>query len=741
MDPDSSLAPDISQWLEQNQPEDSHRQGFKAPPAYHSLEAIRDKLRPTELSTTKESDWLNHTVFIGETEALDDEEEVFNDEQANLYDHELGRRAALQDRTHHFEDSYKDSLLRYRSKRERRVRLVEDEVAHAAHSRQDIVGKAFRKQEQVLKYRLKQVHATVDVDLSARHDPEKLYAGDARVYKVEWLGRPQPLEVHIHVCNAVKDKLRAGTYAVRVSVRERIGGKELVYPKSMTQGFTQVTSPKSHSGSYSEKLLRFDESLVLLVPSKRERRPMMTLYFEVIAFMEDGSCAVVGTGVFPLLNNHFEQNSGKFRLPVLRGRIKSSLMKYSQAERLLEASIDEWLCNLYFELREQNPLLSGEIEFSAHLLSQDDIVDQETSVGLYPQTYEEIVAPNQFKEFKHAVVKHSVFAQPIERMIYILNELVSELGFKPYRSPGFWQLWLYFAAFVWASRYTHYLGEWLFLKGQEVPVTRFEPRLLTMDLYYPKEVALGVEVGCTILGTVFTLGIFIFLTISAYVSFKLLGRFPSLLYRAMAIFGVVVVLDFAITFIEALIKGLVDDDWSGDPFKCYFYFQRNEGSGMIGVMMTLFIYIGLIGVTSFFVYNYMLFVHMNGRLLDVYMRLNSEEEYFFLPHDSEVSSRYLEWVCFKARHYRSQTGLSRKVAVTNYSLTGMEGNQCTYIVIYTVTPDDLRSVYRQFVILPSGAIVELFSQTEEETTDVSSILGVSRSISFAMQSVLSPLAV
>mmetsp|Transcript_17229 Transcript_17229/g.30997 ORF Transcript_17229/g.30997 Transcript_17229/m.30997 type:complete len:738 (-) Transcript_17229:3038-5251(-) len=733
MESESSFADEFG-WPTDIKPEESSgEQQFKPTPDYLALEALREELCAEDLERTMETDWHSHTVFVGELDDDEDEDEFFSGEENDVIKDQFNRRDFLQAKAHDIEDKHKRELLKLLDKREKRVRLKEDEVAHEAHFRHDIVGKAFRKKEQVLKYRLKQKHAVVDVALSQlndfdlkgvdeKHKPKTLYAGDSRVYTVEWLGRPQPLEVHIHVCNAVKDKLRTGTYAVRVSVRERIGGKELIYPKSMTQGFVQVTSPKPHSGNYSEKLLRFDESVLLLVPSKRERRPMMVFYFEVIAFMDDGSCGVVGTGIFPLLNNHFEQNIGKFKVPIMRGKIHTSVMKFTQIERLLEASIDEWLCNLYFEISEQNPLLVGEIEYKAHLVPEIEKVDMEESQGLFPQNYEEIVTSNQFKEFKHAVVKHSVFAQPVERMIYILNELVSELGFKPLRSFSFWNIWLYFIAFVWASRYTHYLGEWLFLKGQDVPVTRFEPRLLTMDLYYPEEVSLGVEVGCTILGTGFTLGLFVFFSIAAFIAFKLLGRFPSMIYRGISIFGVVVIFDFAITFFESIIKGSVEGDWTGDPFKLYFFFQRNEGSGMIGIMMTIFIYIGLVGLSSFFVYNYMLFVHMNGRLLDVYMRLSSEESYFFLPHDAEVSARYLEWVCYKARTYRSQTGLSRKVAVTNYLLSGLGGNSCTYIVIYTVTPEELRSVFRQFVILPSGAIVEMFSQTEEEVADMSKIV-------------------
>ena len=59
-----------------------------------------------------------------------------------------------------------------------------------------------------------------------------LYGGDRRLYKVEWKGRPQPVEIYIHECREVKDKLQYGQYSIKICIKDRIGGQILFYNKA-----------------------------------------------------------------------------------------------------------------------------------------------------------------------------------------------------------------------------------------------------------------------------------------------------------------------------------------------------------------------------------------------------------------------------------------------------------------------------------------------------------------------------
>ena len=62
---------------------------------------------------------------------------------------------------------------------------------------------------------------------------------------------------------------------------------------------------------------------------------------------------------------------------------------------------------------------------------------------------------------------------------------------------------------IWCSRFTHYTGQWLFLKGEGVPVTNFESLYLFMDIDYPEDTKGSIELGVIAIGTIFSMGIFV----------------------------------------------------------------------------------------------------------------------------------------------------------------------------------------------------------------------------------------
>ena len=79
------------------------------------------------------------------------------------------------------------------------------------------------------------------------------------------------------------------------------------------------------------------------------------------------------------------------------------------------------------------------------------------------------------------------------------------------------------------------------------------------------------------------------------------------------------------------------------------YYLKKQGSGLVGIYLTIFLMAGMIVLNSFIFYNYMIFVHMNGRILDLYKRLSGSMKSFFIPHDNEVSLKYVQWVVERAK--------------------------------------------------------------------------------------------
>ena len=79
-----------------------------------------------------------------------------------------------------------------------------------------------------------------------------------------------------------------------------------------------------------------------------------------------------------------------------------------------------------------------------------------------------------------------------------------------------------------------------------------------------------------------------------------------------------------------------------DAYKLYAHFLIVENSGLVGIPITIFVYLVEIILASSIFYVYFLKIHNNGRLLDTYHRLHGAEEDFLVPYDQEISAK----VCF-----------------------------------------------------------------------------------------------
>lgn len=168
-------------------------------------------------------------------------------------------------------------------------------------------------------------------------------------------------------------------------------------------------------------------------------------------------------------------------------------------------------------------------------------------------------------------------------------------------------------------------------------------------------------------------------------------------------------------------------------------------------------------VTAVIFYQYLLHVHMSGRMLDVWRRLNGGEDDFFVPHDFEVSAAELQHACVRARTWKSVGG-SVRIVVIHDLCTGdkeaqddieteapglreesnmdekiqMKGaprlfwerreqgaatpkaayrshrGSTTHVAIYDVTKEGKKSLHRQFLKMSDGIIFEVFGEVGRE---------------------------
>ena len=75
---------------------------------------------------------------------------------------------------------------------------------------------------------------------------------------------------------------------------------------------------------------------------------------------------------------------------------------------------------------------------------------------------------------------------------------------------------------------------------------------------------------------------------------------------------------------------LVHDAWSRDS---------QDGSGVVGIVLVVLLFVVMFLIAFFVLYSYLVKLHLDGRLLDLYRRLCAPESAFVIPHDMEVCGR------------------------------------------------------------------------------------------------------
>ena len=287
-----------------------------------------------------------------------------------------------------------------------------------------------------------------------------------------------------------------------------------------------------------------------------------------------------------------------------------------------------------------------------------------------------------------------------------MGEVFQDLGFKV-KKASFSQLWVSMIILLftlWMCRLTHYFGQWLFLTMAGIAIHKFEVFWLTFTLKYASDLYFINIVLFLVAGSLFTIFLFLIFTLVAFYFYWYKSFFPTIGYRIGVLYGLSMVIDPIVTIIESVIISPLQDDYNRDPFLMSLYFEQNASSNFYGPVITFLIYFALIGNCAFIVYNYLVYIHMNGRILDTYKRINCLENEFMVPYDAEVGEKYLRWVIKKAHKYKTIEGETRKVAVANYT-EKRKSESYSHIAIYNVGKG--RSLYRHFMKLPNGAIIEL----------------------------------
>jgi len=464
--------------------------------------------------------------------------------------------------------------------------------------------------------------------------------------------------------------VRSGRYSVHVTLYERLGGRPVSHASSEEaedEGWElqAKTGPKQHAARPREDTeIFFNQPLQLVLPPEDELQPAMCLVFELVMLKGrlNARDTVKAWGAFPICDATFRYMEGQFKVPLLLGDVDKGQDKYGKIERTMAAKngLDRWLCNLYFDVelsaREnrtgseydqrldyaQEVLRLPPLSESALALEDGDAATRKKKRGAAA-----LHAADRAARAELALQEYRFSMQPrksarslrsrrtLDALEVVRRNLTAEIYATQWRTTSFvGQVMLTLSAFV-LRHYVHYFGQLLYLYALGVPVTKFAIRESgVLLLYDTQQLAPYTEMAVVAIGMLSVWIVQLLFISAAAISMKCVHSFADSYSMFLLSCCVVTLLDPYIV----LLNDVYHSNWSnGDAFKLYNSFVFTEGNGVVGIGITVFLFIihGLLSFCSS--YLYLVNLHRNGQVQDLLHRSEAQEDEFFVPHDDEIS--------------------------------------------------------------------------------------------------------
>ena len=211
----------------------------------------------------------------------------------------------------------------------------------------------------------------------------------------------------------------------------------------------------------------------------------------------------------------------------------------------------------------------------------------------------------------------------------------------------------------------------------------------------------------------------------------------SLISIFISSYGLAVISDFLLI---ALID-IASLNSKAELLKLYNFYNQIDNSGIVGIFIILFLYFGLLIINVFLVYTYLLYIHMDGRIIDIYVRMTADDSQYYVPNDSEVSAQYLKTVLNKIKtENQGQFSNPILVSILHYDIkddSSDKEKRFTYISLYKMVREDIYRLdsesyndelefnndskrlvfYRHFLRNDKGSIIELDENIEFNLKD------------------------
>ncbi|CAM9364844.1 unnamed protein product, partial [Choristocarpus tenellus] len=368
-------------------------------------------------------------------------------------------------------------------------------------------------------------------------------------------------------------------------------------------------------------------------------------------------------------------------------------------------------------------------------------------------TWSPLTNPEERKQFRFAVAPEPGGSVPgpdavvRHKLRYLRHEVMPDLSPRNCKSLEYCLTLVLGASALWLRMYLHFLGQWALLRVCGVPVFGFSPGLYTFPVKYLRSsVGLHLEVGVVAWGPIFTS--LCFALLAAWARFLFICGLPEAISQFTVAFGVATVFDPLLVLAVDLLAGnhgcsnrCIDYTsplcrcHEGDAWKLYTWLEKEEAAGIAGALATFLIYFATVATATTFLFQYLIHIHMSGRILDVWRRLHAPDDAFFVPHDLEISLAELRHICALARKWRAPDGIHRVVVAQEHKMSKsalqggigtsrkgqthkVEGDSeyitdqvMTHVAIYDVDRAGVQQrIHRYFLRTPEGIILELFKR-------------------------------
>uniref|UniRef100_A0A669EIX4 Orofacial cleft 1 candidate gene 1 protein n=1 Tax=Oreochromis niloticus TaxID=8128 RepID=A0A669EIX4_ORENI len=626
--------------------------------------------------------------------------------------------------------------------------------------------------------------------------PESSSAASRPLWQADQKTAFQPVEVCVRCLRAMRDRLPRGLYTVRVALHSHLGGPALAWCSKKGQHvWAAFTEPTEHRGRFYDIDLHINQSLFMVLPATCNIIPSMVLVFQLITAPGDRShvsCALAWAA-FPACGPSLGLIEGRFKTPLIRGEPSTQLDQFKKIEALISSDLDHWLCNLYFQVKRLPPGASRGPEHCITLSipsSKQPIIPQsevhQNQLPLQPkppsqhQLCPQLVHPQSQQQActdpscraGDPTVVHSHRGSPLNLSAdsacsssslpgknFSSGAISGSTGEKsdPCREK--------------AEGGNHYKKKPIkktnscgpSMSSRSAPPRHADKQKMqpsmenlsteemeeytfslqfhfhahTVDLVYQSSLLhTREELAMVVVGPLTLNAITFLLVLIRWGCQQIFGSLPSFTSKFIMAQGVWTVLDpLAVFAVDAILGRLSysPDTPVGDAAKLYWHFYQADKSGAAGVIITLFLYAVLFLLSITILSMYLLRLHNDGRMLDVFQRLTAKEGVYFLPQDLELSNQELSYIVKKAEQWRGFNGERRKVAVYDYILTTEdpvsdsaapsdeshrdgahmpEDETSTHVAVYTLHLSGLKQIYRHFLRQSDGAIIEVMGDIE-----------------------------